>query len=362
MTGLSVLLVDGDLPSRAGRAGWLRKAGFKLHLAQNIAHGKQVTAHALPDVVVAAESVAQRQGAAGMMALLDDPDAKLIPLLVIGRPASDGELADALAVGVADFLDADCPEALFVAKIKAYASRRRRERVLEASLSRQVASTAAVAAEWRHSLSSVALVEARERNILAGRLHDAPLQRLALASISLDLLDPADIGQDVQKHLETAKSQIALAIKEMRFMLFDLSPASLYRSGLEIALRELAHHANDIGETQFLYSSEGDVRFDNELLKINLYRAASELVNNVLKHAKSNHAEIRLRVIEESVELEVWDDGIGPKEPKPEGFGLRSIRERLHCIGGNLTLDHRRGGFCATIRIPINPKTVNPDV
>ena len=71
---------------------------------------------------------------------------------------------------------------------------------------------------------------------------------------------------------------------------------------------------------------------------INLYRIAQEAVNNAIKHAGASHITIRLQQEEETLVLEVADDGRGLEAASrhSRGMGLRIMRYRASMIGGSL--------------------------
>jgi CheY-like chemotaxis protein len=82
-----------------------------------------------------------------------------------------------------------------------------------------------------------------------------------------------------------------------------------------------------------------------------LFEAARELLFNVVKHARVNRASAELsRLGREQVRMVITDEGIGfdPARaydaPEPiAGLGLRSIRERLTHLDGQVVIDTERG-------------------
>jgi signal transduction histidine kinase len=67
----------------------------------------------------------------------------------------------------------------------------------------------------------------------------------------------------------------------------------------------------------------------------------------------------------ESLELTVRDDGYGIPAGQPPGFGLRGMQERVEALGGEFTIEARRGqtgnspgngGACVRIIIPLPPR------
>ncbi|MGH9858281.1 MAG: sensor histidine kinase, partial [Acidobacteriota bacterium] len=96
------------------------------------------------------------------------------------------------------------------------------------------------------------------------------------------------------------------------------------------------------------------------------FTMARELVMNVIKHSKANHAKISIRREGNQVQIEVQDQGRGfevSSIPMPDdegGFGLFSIRERLRYFGGRLAIQSQAGrGTQVRILAPL--KLTSPD-
>ena len=94
----------------------------------------------------------------------------------------------------------------------------------------------------------------------------------------------------------------------------------------------------------------------SEPLKTILYRAAQEMLFNVIKHAGVQEAHLRLRRRGGSVCLSVSDRGQGfdAEEPgRTAGLGLASIRERVQLLGGRMKVRSRKGvGSVFLIMVP----------
>jgi signal transduction histidine kinase len=96
-------------------------------------------------------------------------------------------------------------------------------------------------------------------------------------------------------------------------------------------------------------------------LKVLLFRFVRELMLNIVKHAQARHAQANIKRDGPEVLIKVEDDGvgmddsqIGSKSRSSGGFGLFSIRERLHYLGGRLEVESLpRGGTRATLRVPL---------
>ncbi|MGI5837937.1 MAG: sensor histidine kinase, partial [Chloroflexota bacterium] len=89
----------------------------------------------------------------------------------------------------------------------------------------------------------------------------------------------------------------------------------------------------------------GDASLPAELEK-ELYHIAQEALNNALKHAQAGSIKLHLRCDEQTVMMEIVDDGAGFELDVAEdsgGMGLRGMQERATRLGGYLTVESSPG-------------------
>ncbi|MNT55951.1 sensory histidine kinase UhpB [compost metagenome] len=74
----------------------------------------------------------------------------------------------------------------------------------------------------------------------------------------------------------------------------------------------------------------------------------------MLRHAGAREVRIRLRAGRQRLRLLVRDDGRGAGHLAGGGIGLRSMRERARCLGGELKLLTRPGaGLVLSLSVPV---------
>lgn len=91
-------------------------------------------------------------------------------------------------------------------------------------------------------------------------------------------------------------------------------------------------------------------------LRHNVFLAAKEAVNNVVKHSKASAAWLRLRLEAGQFVLEIEDNGKGltAADEKKGRNGLRNMRRRLEDIGGKFeTAPGAEGGACVRLTAPL---------
>ena len=196
--------------------------------------------------------------------------------------------------------------------------------------------------------SQLTLTEEQERRRIATEIHDRIAQSLALAKIKLGALGMAVQSREKAKDVVVIRSLLEQSIKDTRSLIFDLSPPFLYEFGLEKALEWLL---DDIEKQHGVRihleynGSQGD--YDDDV-RVLLYQSIRELLINVVKHAKAKTATVSLDRNAQKVHVCVEDDGqgflISPDGLQVNsggGYGLFSIKERFHHLGGAITVDSR---------------------
>jgi signal transduction histidine kinase len=204
------------------------------------------------------------------------------------------------------------------------------------------------------------LAVVRERNRLAGDLHDSVTQALygvALCAQAAEReLDKGGVAIAAD-YLRAIHGSTLEALREMRVLIFELRPPPLKRAGLAGALQARLEAVEErLGvETVLEVEGEGDDGLLPAEVEAGLYRVAQEALNNALKHAQAKHVRVWLRQSEGVVELEIVDDGIGFELAEVQGqggFGLRSMEERVTRLGGQWRVESKPGqGACVRVRL-----------
>jgi CheY-like chemotaxis protein len=110
---------------------------------------------------------------------------------------------------------------------------------------------------------------------------------------------------------------------------------------------------------EFEASEQG--QFENQSLKVFLFRAVQELLFNIVKHAGVKNARVTLSSSNHHLAVTVSDPGRGfdpmilDTDTKKAGLGLPSLRERARYIGGDLLVESSPGkGSRFTITVPLD--------
>jgi PAS domain S-box-containing protein len=235
-------------------------------------------------------------------------------------------------------------------------------RELTATLESKVAQRTAELLHRTRQLQKLTLelseTEDRERQRMAEILHDDLQQMLAAAKFHVGLLRNR-VKRD--SSLEATAGQIDRmlkdAIEKSRSLSHELSPAVMHHGDLAETLRWLANQVQAKHGLAVHVHAQDPVRLPSEALKGFLYKAAQELLFNVVKHARVKEAGIRVRQYGRGIGLSVSDRGRGfdPQELRDAaGFGLLNIRARVESLGGRMTIRSVKGkGSKFVIVVPV---------
>ena len=186
-----------------------------------------------------------------------------------------------------------------------------------------------------------------ERRRIARELHDGLGQYLVASKMSLDLINMSSAdGERMKEALADAIQQIERAISETRTMSHLLHPPLLDEVGLESALVWYAEgfaKRSGIGVNVDISPSIGRLPTDVETA---LFRVVQECLTNVHRHSGSSIASVRLYRDDNTLKLEVSDEGRGMPATSfaadspgaLPGVGLQGIRERVLQLRGTIEI------------------------
>ncbi|HET6673891.1 MAG TPA: response regulator [Nitrospiraceae bacterium] len=210
------------------------------------------------------------------------------------------------------------------------------------------------------------LAEQRERQRVATELHDYLAQLLVLSKIKLAQAKPQTMHPPVAKVVGEVQTIMDEALTYTRTLVAQLSPPVLNQFGLPTALKWLAEQMQQRDLTV-------DLKLETESLGLSedqavlLFQSVRELLMNIIKHAKTPQAYIRVTQAEGSLHIMITDEGAGfdleaavaaSRSGRTPGFGLFSIRERMAAIGGRFELHSAIGeGTTAVLMLPLMAET-----
>jgi signal transduction histidine kinase len=204
------------------------------------------------------------------------------------------------------------------------------------------------------------LLEAQEaeRRRIARDLHDDVNQSLALLAVEMDLLGQRSPASTLE--VTRQLRELSARVKELSSSVHDLShqlhPSKLEQLGLVAAVRGLCNELTQHHGLDVKFTHDDLPESIPEATALCLYRILQEALRNVVRHSGADHAVVELSGTSDEIHLRVSDGGGGfdPASVRRNGgLGLVSMRERLHLVGGEITIDSRpSGGTRIDVRVP----------
>jgi len=212
---------------------------------------------------------------------------------------------------------------------------------------------------YRGLAKAVWRVQEEERRRLARELHDGIGQTLTALKTQLEMiLRQAPPGDGSGPRLRDSVELAARALDETRELSRLLRPPVLDDLGLLAALRWMVRRLEE--RTGLVVDLEARGVEDERLpvdLETLVFRVSQEALNNVLKHAGVERAQLSLERDARRLRLRIADRGAGfePATQASESIGgLRGMRDRVELQGGRFTLRARPGaGTIIEAEIPL---------
>jgi len=194
-----------------------------------------------------------------------------------------------------------------------------------------------------------------ERQRLAREIHDTLAQGFASIVVQLEAAEMASENETpATRYLEQARNAAREGLSEARRMVWALRPEILENTSLPEALQRLLGRWQQESGVSAQFTLTGEPRPLHPELEVGLLRIAQEALANVRKHSKARHATLTLSYLGDMVLMDVQDDGVGLQAPTSGSFGLRSMRERVEALGGQMTVESEPGlGTTLAFSLPL---------
>ena len=184
------------------------------------------------------------------------------------------------------------------------------------------------------------LAQERERSSVARELHDGLIQRVVLLGSELSRMPaaPGPAADDLAAWRDAFRDELYDVADEIRRIAHGMHPSILDDLGLQAALSALAEefHASDRLRVRFV--AESPLPETSADVALTLYRVAQEGLRNVVRHAGVADAELRVTPTPGGIMLEIVNArGAAPASDARNGFGLKSVAERVRLLNGQFS-------------------------
>jgi signal transduction histidine kinase len=192
----------------------------------------------------------------------------------------------------------------------------------------------------------VAMLDERRR--IARELHDGLLQSLATHLLRLEtcrkrlLVSPPELDRE----LESIEDETRSSMKLIRQFLAGKETQSFPPGMLLEYLRgDLRFLRDGLGMQVILETEPEDLSLPDDIER-DLYFVLREGLMNITRHSQASRADIALRQTETEIRGSLSDDGVGfdtTEEKKGHGLGLKSMKERIEKLRGELDIKSSPG-------------------
>ena len=211
------------------------------------------------------------------------------------------------------------------------------------------------AEELIHDLAGRLIVQQEaERQRIARELHDDIGQGIALLKVEIDLMATRVDSEQTRAHLRKLSSRVGEIASDVHDVSYELHPSRLRAIGLVSALESLCRDTSNQRHVHVTFTQGVIPPSVDADISLCLYRIAQESLHNIVRHSHAREARVTLTTDDVYLSLQIADAGVGfdPRHMTHAGLGLRSMRERVAILNGQLTIDAAPGmGTQITVRI-----------
>ena len=177
-----------------------------------------------------------------------------------------------------------------------------------------------------------------ERKRIAADLHDSIGSLLWAAKLNIAFLGRSvDFSGELKDSYSETMKMLDQSVDSVRRISWELTPEAFNHTGLASSIKEFCTRLDGKGQ-KVIYEEQGRSVFWKNDRALMVYRIVQELVNNAVKHAKATTIRVKLQWSQESLGLEVSDDGIGFElnDKVRSGVGWWNITNRSNKIQAKL--------------------------
>jgi len=205
-------------------------------------------------------------------------------------------------------------------------------------------------------------IREQERTRIAREIHDDFGQSLTILKMDLSWLKKHMIQYqpEIQNKIDSMFKVIDASLRTLHAVSSELRPVILDDFGLESAIEwQAGEFQNRTGVQCRVDSSIADLDLTKEQSTA-VFRIFQETLTNIMRHSGATKVDIRLEINENTLILEVADNGRGITEAEvsnSQSFGLLGMRERLYPWNGQVDfIGHPNKGTRVIARVPISGK------
>ncbi|MDT0552807.1 tetratricopeptide repeat-containing sensor histidine kinase [Urechidicola vernalis] len=177
-----------------------------------------------------------------------------------------------------------------------------------------------------------------ERRHISEILHDTVSSLLSSANLHVVAVK-MQLKDQSPSEVEKIQAIISETSDKVRDLSHKLISSVLLKFGLRTAIEDLCEKYSNSRLT-FKFEVKDVGRYD-EHFEVKTHHIIEELANNIMKHSNAYNASIRMRVVKNKLNIEIFDDGDGfnlQEVTKKDGLGLTQVKARVKVMNGKIEI------------------------
>jgi signal transduction histidine kinase len=202
-----------------------------------------------------------------------------------------------------------------------------------------------------------------ERMRISREIHDELGQVLTAVKLDLSLLRRRLVSGglvDLSENVLENEQAISRILQSVRKIATELRPGVLDELGVAAAIDWMAKDFRKRTGLDCNVTLRSVDKISDDALATSIFRITQESLTNVMRHAAATKVNVILEKKENTLVLEVTDDGVGIPEQQivdTKSLGLIGIRERVLLLGGEATISGEPGrGTRVRVTLPLGKR------
>lgn len=137
----------------------------------------------------------------------------------------------------------------------------------------------------------------------------------------------------INSDLKDIESDLITTLNTVRHIAHDLNPPMIERIPIESLLLEQFDRLSHLYKIEKWSRSHNKTSWSTEK-KIQVIRIIQEVINNIIKHSKSDTIQIKIKETNGLLLISIQDNGIGIASDET-GMGMQNIENRIFILKGN---------------------------
>lgn len=199
-------------------------------------------------------------------------------------------------------------------------------------------------------------IEIQEETIqtISREIHDNIGLSLTLAKLDINTIDVTN-EKESKKKIAKASELIGKALIDLRDLSHSLNSNVVKNNGLLKAIKNEVSRIQKSGWLKIKLETKGEVVYLDANKELLIFRMIQECFNNIIKHSQAKKASAKIIYLDDSLEIEIEDNGIGIKNLSTElnkGSGLLTMEARLKMLRGSFEIKSTSKGTNIKLIIP----------